>query len=1735
MGGEKLDTKCKVRTVTRRHFTKSANVMESLLNECKKDINKLDELRAGHKVVKDIYDQLTIYDNDIKEVIISMDPFDEDMLEKELNDTSKYHARWSLLNTMYTSFLNTNDDTTKTNKVKLPTLEIKKFDGSIKNWLTFWGQFKKIDSDPYIEECDKLQFLSQSMLEGTDVKKFVENFPVASQSYNTCVKELKARYAREDLLIQVYVRELLTLILKKDNFDLMSLYDNISSHLRSLEILKVTSDKFSPFLLPIVESALPTDILQIWERQKSEDGDELSNLLQFLKKEVEANQRIALANDFSVNSKNPEPTAACLTANTEMKKQKEIKCIWCDKGHSSIECFKIAKMTIEDRREYLKKKKACALCLKIGHHAKTCRSYIKCYICGQKHSPVLCTCGQKSNEAKPENPTNAVQNYASQSATPATTLLQTVTVNICHGNKALTVRALFDSGSQRSYVKEDIMKKLNVTPASTEGLTHSLFGGNTVSFKTYNVYDLQVQSSDKLFKFDMTALGQTTICNNVPKVNMSNKYISELLNKNQIKLTDTNKCTDIGLLIGADYSGLLLTNAFLQLSDSLTAIKTKLGWTLQGKVQDAIINTNVVTSLFCLQSVPDFWNLEILGIQDPVHIQSKQEKEAEVLSSFKESVCRNEENRYEVQLPWKDGHDDLLDNREIAVRRLESATNKLAKCGKFQDYDNILQEWLQAGIIEPAPSSSCNSNNTHYLPHRAVSKETSLTTKLRPVFDASAKDKNGMSLNAGLEKGMNFIDKIPDLLIGFRKGAIGVSADIAKAFLQISIFPDDRDYLRFLWWNDYEQREIIEYRHCRVVFGLTSSPFLLSATIQHHLEQINSEYKNTADILSSSFYVDNLITSQDSEEATLNFIEEAKSIMQDAKFDLRQWVTSPLKINETEKRVVSVLGIMWDTATDELFCNSQALPQPSQIGKLNKRNILSLTQRIFDPVGILCPITIVPRLILQEIWNKKLAWDEELPSHIESQFYEWYDNVHLLENCRIPRRLSPEPLQDCTNTSLHMFCDASKNGYAACVFLRTEDSKGNVVVRLITAKSKISPPEKITIPRLELLAALIGSRLVMGIRDKLKLNDCKEYCWSDSGVTLCWIKRELVWNTYVGNRIKEIRQNTKVSDWHHIPGFENWADLPSRGCNTHQLLKIKWWEGPPWLRQRPELWPQSTLVVDEREACKELKKSVCVNTCCDEGLSHVLTYFSKYSKLIRMMAWMLRFIYNTHNKDKRKGELMYEEYEEAEKKMIKMVQAENKDYIQKHTGKLTTFHDKDEILRLKTKIILADFPEDFKTPAVLPASSIIIRRLVEQRHTQLLHAGTNMMITDIRKRFWIIGIRKLVKSVIDKCMICKRHRAKPTQASAAPLPIERIQPMATFEVTGVDLAGPIYLRGDVKSWIVIYCCAVYRCIHLELTQSLSTEAFIRTFRRFISRRGRPRLIITDNGTNFTGTKNLLSTIDWNEVQRVSTIMRIKWKLNAPTAAWWGGFFERMIKIVKNLLRRVLGMSSVSYEEMETLLCDCEAVVNDRPLTYVEADDSNALEPLRPSCFLHSLPQSQVTDFDIIDTTSMNQRLRHLQRLREELRTRFKDEYLTELIQRGREKNGGIKVGDVVLVESEERRVKWPLGLVTQIYTGKDGVDRTAKVKTASGFKIRPFQRLYQMELSSFEVEGRRELDMRNNNSIGKKYYIVLNPSSTIVNEKVAAEPTYNKPTNTENAVQATRRGRIIKMPSKYKI
>ncbi|XP_011860462.1 PREDICTED: uncharacterized protein LOC105557751 [Vollenhovia emeryi] len=387
-------------------------------------------------------------------------------------------------------------------------------------------------------------------------------------------------------------------------------------------------------------------------------------------------------------------------------------------------------------------------------------------------------------------------------------------------------------------------------------------------------------------------------------------------------------------------------------------------------------------------------------------------------------------------------------------------------------------------------------------------------------------------------------------------------------------------------------------------------------------------------------------------------------------------------------------------------------------------------------------------------------------------------------------------------------------------------------------------------------------------------------------------------------------------------------------------------------------------------------------------------------------------------------------------------------------------------------------------------------------------------MSNLRETFWILSGRVAVRSVINRCSVCKRHNVKKLVATSGDLPTERVKDARVFQVTGIDYMGPLFLRKSQKAWICLFTCAVYRTIHLELATSLSTEAFLQVLRRFIARRGRPSIIYTDNGTNFVGARNLLHKIDWNKVQQFSSAQQIEWRLNPPSAAWWGGWWERLVKIVKDLLKRTLKKACLSYEEMSTILCDCEAIVNSRPLTYL-AEDPTQLIPLTPMMFLLETSQNETPDLDKLEV-NLNKRMRYRQSLRNDLRKRFRSEYLGQLSRRKvKGSRISVKEGDIVLLGQDNlKRLDWPLARVIKVFPGRDGVTRVVRVKTAMGELVRPIQRLYPLEMSSTTMEATERLIDETDQTKEENGRVIPQDTSTQTR---------------------TRSGRLVRTPDRYGI
>ena len=1735
----------RARAPKRTAFTKAFNTFK----EKRDAAAAFKDIEVAFQMLEEKMEDLSLTSNQLLESMYDSENLSEEDIQKEMDESDDYRrkfleARTSMQELKVQNALQDSDNMSEVTVVrqntaiksfKLPKIELVKFSGEVREWLQFWSLFKKIHEDHGMQKEEKFRYLIQAMVPQSRAADLVNSYPPTSINYDKVIASLTSRFGRKDLQIEYYMRELLQL-LSQNLIDsgkrkpLSTLYDKIESHLRALDSLGVSTSNFAAVLYPLVESCLPEDLIRVWQRNYSlqvsaqtseatdetESRDRLVNLIKFLESEVQNELRISMAtnrfgfgkndasreNSFNSKKNNKSGTSAAnipSATNLLSTKKSDNKCLFCDSvDHASENCQKAANMTLEKRQDIAKSKFACLNCLLIGHIFKTCRVKVKCDKCSRRHVTLMCPfplVKESDNTGKSIQAMNSVQVVSGTSCFASvedcpTVYLQTLRAKLKNNDKEITVRVIFDGGSQHSYIKKSTVMQMGYKPIGEFKMNHLLFGGFREESVRHKRYAAQLCSMDNNYSCELTVIDSEKICSEVPMLRKG-IWCNELENLN-IKFTDFD-CgeSDITVLIGADVGLQFETGRLYHLACGLSAKETLLGWTLSGKLPEnkctnlGIMAISMFTQTFNIESL---WTLDVLGIEDPIAHQSKVAQEEIVKSNFLKSVSLNSEGRYEVPLPWKDNHPTLDTNKIIAGQRLQSTLKKLRVDGHYERYNTVFKNWLDAGIIETVPENEIEDWG-HYLPHRPVFKENS-TTQVRPVFDASAKGKGRPSLNDCLHTGPNLIELVSSVLLRFREGNIGVISDIEKAFLQISIAPEFRDFLRFLWLDEHNNSVV--YRHCRVVFGVCSSPFILGAVILMHLKKALSTYANNSSEIAKkyikiilklidSFYVDNCVTSVNTINELNEFIRESKNVMESAKFNLRGWEFNG------DKSIVkqsTVLGILWDKSSDTLSLNIENLDK-LDLNKLTKRKILSVSHRIFDPLGFATPVTLVSRILLQQTWNKGFSWDQEVDDELKNKFFNWFRELRDLNKVQVPRCLLGD-LNQFNNISLHTFCDASQFAYAAVTFLRLQ-TETSVKISFVQAKSRVSPSRekgtKISIPRLELLAATIGVRLASSILKVLKIENLESYFWTDSSTVLAWIQRDSNWAVFVANRVKEIRESSSPKQWFHVPGDLNPADLPSRGCRVVQLLTSKWWEGPEWLKERNDTWPAQTFLFDEQEINGEMRKAALKVTNKDRSIVTLLTTgknedfilerFSEYSKVLKVVAWIKRFSNNARkNSDQCKNTfLTVREIKSSEMSILKFVQSRSfkgvNDEIIQH---LEPCVDDKGLIRIKTKIIFREDAYNFRYPIVLPKSDYIVNLIIRNKHEELHHAGIATTMNSLRENFWILGGRKVIRSVIKKCVTCQRHDLKSLTCAPAPLPFNRVRDATIFEVIGLDFAGPIFLKGNKKSWICLFTCAVYRAVHLELVNSLNTPSLLMALRRFIGRRGRPSVAYSDNGTNFKGLDNRFQKIDFEKLAKAAALQQIEWIFSPPAAPWWGGFWECLVGLLKRLLRRTLKKSCLDSEEMTTVLVDCESIINSRPITFL-ADNDNEIAPLTPSHFLKETKEIGVLDLDKIENCDWNKRYAYRVKLMECFRERFRNEYLGALVQHKNNVNepSKISIGDLVFIGYDNlKRVEWPLAKVKDLIMGRDGNVRVARLVTADGELVRPLQRLYCLELARKE-------------------------------------------------------------------
>ena len=1565
--------------------------------------------------------------------------------------------------------------TNSVNSVRLPKLAIAEFKGTHLDWYRFWSQFEASVENADIAPVLKFSHLKESLPQR--VRLLVDGLPLTTEGYERAKNILKSRYGQITEVVNAHVQKIIDLptVAGSNPNKVYKFYENLVSSVQTLESLgklheikayvRVTLDKLVNLRSQLVQF---DDNWKNWE---------FGDLVESLRKWTERNP----CSELYEQSEKKRDREALLQTKSSPYDQKSNSndsstgrstgnCVYCDSNdHRTWNCNVVT--GVSERRVILSEKRLCFNCTGSKHKARECQSHKRCQFCKKKHHSSICEDRPPGTPTEPMLATNE-----------STVVYPTIVVSI----SGIKCRALLDACSGSSYASSALVKraKLKLIRQEHKSIEMMFDSAN----KTVNIYEATVSATVGKFTLpiELSEVDKPTL------LNLPNPRLKQLVEKfSHLEGVDVNDDSTkeelpIHVVLGTGECTKIKTPTAPRVGEvgQPTADFTKLGWFLQSPGKEDLSRV-YLTNAHPVCDYEELCKLDVLGLQD-----REEESDESVLQRFREQLQRDESGRYETDLLWKETKKPMNSNEKGSLARLNNQRKRLEGDPElYQACEDILQQQLADGIIEVA--GTVPTERIFYMPHKAVVRKSAESTKTRMVFDASAKENaQSASLNDSLEIGPPLQNLLWEVIVRNRFNPVALLGDMKQAFLQIGIREGSRDALRFHWY-DRKTDQIVVYRFCRLPFGLGESPFILGATVKEHIESEKSAENAPIEILQKideDLYVDDLTSGDVTVEGARKLKSVATESFKKAGFELHKWnsnvpelddqhkTTAPLDQTYAKEQLgvsqqdTKILGVYWLKSEDVI-----GVKLPDAVAKIvyTKRGILVFLASIYDPLGIISPCTLIGKVLYRDACDSKLDWDDELPEKLRARFSEWIKR--LPQVFTIPRSI-PIFRETIDMVVLHVFGDASVLGVSAVVYAVVIQKSGTSQ-GLVASKSRLAKKGQ-TIPRLELIACHMAVNLLANTRKALsRLPLRKFYAWTDSTIVLHWVKSEKEYKPFVNNRVRKIRSKPGI-ELNYVNTKENPADIGSRGCHGDELSQF-FTRGPNWLPDQSR-WPEAVEVHESPESEEEAKRvreilALTTNPPSNHGVLQQ-EILKKYPlrKTLRILGWIHRFVTNCRlSVNQRKtGFLSSSEIRPQMQTLIRVNQSQSKSLknFSDHQKRLNLQPGDDGVLECRGRL-QGDFP------IYLHPDSVLAMKLIELSHLRTLHGGVGLTMTDIRMTYWIPRLRQLVRSHVRKCKWCRRFHAK---AFSAPvpglLPTDRSEGDTAFRVIGVDYAGPFYYKKgkqQKKVYLLINACSLSRAIHLELLDDQTADGFIRSFKKFVARRGLPKKVYSDNARTFQcAAKWLKNIITSEQLQGYLTEEQIEWHINLSRAPWWGGQFERLIRVVKQSLYKTVGRACLKRNELEEVILDLEIHLNNRPLSYVE--DDIELPIITPNALMFGIAPKHSVEDDLssISDRDLRKRAKYVRQCKEALWKRWKNEYVRGLREQHNMGTGTrscqVTVGDVVTIlneDYEKNRAKWNLGIVDQVFPGRDGVVRSVRLRAGKSYLDRPVQKLYPLEMS----------------------------------------------------------------------
>lgn len=1567
-------------------------------------------------------------------------------------------------------------------KYRLKEIEIPKFNGNYQDWVGFHELFTKlVEQNENLTDTHKIMYL-KTHLEGA-ASKVIQHLQPIGDNYKSAMEILANKYQNKRLLVNNHINAIFALhnIQQETATAIRILHDTVKENLHAIKNLGVDIATWGAWLVPFLTKKLDSETIKSYEMslKNPKEIQTTNGLLEFLEQRYQLLETLRLPKLTTTNDSHRHKQQVFNA--TIIKNQ---SCILCLGNHTLECCHKFNKMSHIERMQLVNLHDLCRRCLATGHNFQQCSSQSRCKACNGMHHNLLHTKQPLTTTSKSISTNSAMKTHE-------TTLLATAIVKTTRfdGREEL-LRLLIDTGSQTSFITTEAKQRLNLLGRKINAEVHGV--GGQVAGKVNSIVNINLQPRyPSTFSIEIEALVLAKISKNLPETPFQFekwKHLEELL------LADPNYNipAPIDILLGADYYTQIMKPQCIKGNKNEPAAQlTEFGWVILGRISapnksiELKYNSHV-SSTEIDQQLKKFWELEEMH---PPRVFTKSEKECEEF--FRDTHKRLKNGRYELRIPFhKDPTTHLGDSKRMAIARFLQVERRLSRDPNLrQSYTNFMREYEQLNHMEILKDKE-DSNVAYYLPHHAVMKSDSTTTKLRVVFDGSAKTTSGESLNNLMLNGPKLQQDLISILMRWRKHKFVMKADIEKMFRQVIVNEEDQDYQRLLW-RESPKEEIKTFRLKTVTYGTTSATYLATKVLCQLAQDEINNYPIASTITIRDFYVDDLLSGADTLEEALEAQSQLIQLLKAGGFNLRKWASNNrelithLPTSAREDGLCSIniddtiktLGIIWNPVLDNFgfkISLSDNMKEPSKT-EPSKRSILAEVAKLFDPLGWFAPVIIQAKLLMQKLWIAGVGWDETLSMEIQQQWKQFKEGLTEIEDITISRWIEHSQQGQ---SELHGFSDASEKAFAAVVYYKTTNSQGTPVVYLIAAKTKVAHiKNRISLPRLELCGAVLLAKILKTVQDAMDLKHATTYAWTDSMITLGWIRGDpSKYKTFVGNRIAEIQSLMQPSQWHYVKSSYNPADVASRGMNARHLRNYKlWWEGPSWLKNSN--YP-ITLEPTEEAANEEMKTNCLFVSASPKPELIDFSRFSSTLKIKRTIAYCCRFIaifkkrihqvpgeipsFLTVDELTRSHNVIIKTIQDLEFAAdIKLLKTTNKTKNNSKLSSLNPFLDENGLLRVGGRLQRSQLKYDQKHQLILPKNHIYSSLIIIEAHHLVLHGGVQATLAQLRSKYWILNGKRLVRTIIHNCVKCFRFRRTASEQLMGMLPEARVTPSAPFTNTGIDYAGPFAVRvskgrgnKSYKGYVALFICFSTKAIHLELVSELTTAAFLAAFRRFTSRRGTPLNIYSDNGTNFVGAHNVLSRELQVAVQhannnaaQVAANHGTTWHFIPPGSPHFGGIWESGIKSMKGHLKKIIGETTLTYEEFSTVLVQIEACLNSRPIISM-SNDLNDFDALTPGHFLIGRPLISPPESDKTNI-STTQRWTLLSKMTQGFWKVWSKEYLNTVQQRYKWKEPKLnyRIGQLVLIKDEQLPpTKWAMGRITDTHPGSDGLTRVVSLK-----------------------------------------------------------------------------------------